>query len=61
MGITEGENEDNELFGNERLTNYFRGAEGPPWAEGLLERVYSWRGSAKVNDDLTVLEIWRDP
>ena len=60
-GITEAENEDNELFGNDRLTNYFGGAKGPPWAEGLLERVNSWRGSAKVNDDLTILEIWRDP
>ena len=60
-GITEAENEDNELFGNERLISYFGGAEGPPWAEGLLQRVNSWRGSAKVNDDLTILEIWRDP
>lgn len=60
-GVTEAENEDNELFGNDRLTDYFGEAQGPPWAEGLLERVNSWRGSAKVNDDLTILEIWRDP
>ena len=60
-GVTEAENEDNELFGNDRLTDYFGGGKGPPWAEGLLERIDSWRGNAAANDDLTVVEIWRDP
>jgi hypothetical protein len=26
-----------------------------------LERIDSWRGNAPINDDLTLLEIWRDP
>jgi sigma-B regulation protein RsbU (phosphoserine phosphatase) len=60
-GVTEAENEDDELFGNGRLTDYFGGGKGPPWAEGLLERIDSWRGNAAANDDLTVVEIWRDP
>jgi sigma-B regulation protein RsbU (phosphoserine phosphatase) len=60
-GITEAENEGSELFGNDRLTDYFEAANGPPWAEGLLERIGSWRGSAAMNDDLTIVEIWRDP
>ncbi|MGD8503581.1 MAG: SpoIIE family protein phosphatase [Syntrophobacterales bacterium] len=60
-GVTEAENEDNELFGNGRITDYFGVAKGPPWAEGLLERIASWRGNAAVNDDLTIVEIWRDP
>jgi serine phosphatase RsbU (regulator of sigma subunit) len=60
-GITEAENEGSELFGNDRLTDYFEAANGPPWAEGLLERIGSWRGSAAINDDLTIVEIWRDP
>jgi len=60
-GVTEAENEENELFGNDRLTDYLAGAKGPPWAEGLLERIDFWRGNAAANDDLTVVEIWRDP
>jgi len=60
-GITEAENEKGELFGNDRLTDYFELANGPPWAEGLLKRIDSWRGGAAMNDDLTVLELWRDP
>jgi sigma-B regulation protein RsbU (phosphoserine phosphatase) len=60
-GVTEAENEKNELFGNERMTDYFAIAKGPPWAEGLLERIGSWRGNTAANDDLTVVEIWRDP
>ena len=60
-GVTEAENEDDELFGNDRLTDYFGGAKGPPWAEGLLERIDFWRGNAAANDDLTIVEIWRDP
>ena len=60
-GVTEAENEENELFGNDRLTDYFGVAKGPPWAEGLIERIDSWRGDAAANDDLTIVEIWRDP
>ena len=60
-GVTEAENEENELFGNDRLTDYLAGAKGPPWSEGLLERIDSWRGNAAANDDLTIVEIWRDP
>ena len=60
-GVTEAENEESELFGNDRLTDYFEMANGPPWAEGLLERIDSWRGNAAMNDDLTIVEIWRDP
>ena len=60
-GVTEAENEESELFGNDRLTDYFQVANGPPWAEGLLERMGSWRGNAEMNDDLTIVEIWREP
>ena len=60
-GGTEAENEESELFGNDRLTDYFQVPTGPPWAEGLLERIGSWRGNAEMNDDLTIVEIWRDP
>jgi serine phosphatase RsbU (regulator of sigma subunit) len=60
-GITEAENEKGELFGNDRLTDYFKLATGPPWAQGLLGKIDSWRGDAVMNDDLTILELWRDP
>ena len=60
-GVTEAANKDNELFGDDRLADYFEAADGPPWAEGLLKRINSWRGNAAMNDDLTMAEIWRDP
>lgn len=60
-GVLEAKNENNELFGDERLTGYFKTAHGPPWAEGLLARIDSWRGKAAMNDDLTLVEVWRDP
>ena len=59
-GVTEAENEESELFGNDRLTDYFEVANGPPWAKNLVERIDSWRGNAAMNDDLTIMEIWRD-
>jgi sigma-B regulation protein RsbU (phosphoserine phosphatase) len=58
-GVTEAENEEGELFGHARLLDYFQKAKGP-LAKGLLEKIKSWRGKAQINDDLTVLEIWRD-
>jgi len=60
-GVIEAENEDNELFGNDRLVDYIKNAKGPPWAKGLKDSISQWRGNAKANDDLTLLEIWRDP
>jgi serine phosphatase RsbU (regulator of sigma subunit) len=59
-GVVEAENEDNELFGNDRLVSYIRDAKGPPWGKGLLDFISDWRGNSSVNDDLTILEIWRD-
>jgi len=41
--------------------DYFKNAQGPPWGKGLLDLISQWRGNAKANDDLTLLEIWRDP
>jgi sigma-B regulation protein RsbU (phosphoserine phosphatase) len=60
-GVVEAENEQKELFGNERLTKYIRNANGPPWGEGVLDEIRNWRGNARASDDLTLLEIWRDP
>jgi len=60
-GVIEAENENNELFGNGRLIDSIKNINGPPWGEGLLNTISQWRGSTEANDDLTLLEIWRDP
>ena len=59
-GLTEAENEGKELFGNERLIRYIKDKEGTHIGKGLLDEIRKWRGNANVNDDLTLLEIWRD-
>jgi sigma-B regulation protein RsbU (phosphoserine phosphatase) len=59
-GVVEAQNERNEFFGHERLTNYIINENGPPWGEGVLDEIRNWRGNAETNDDLTMLEIWRD-
>jgi len=59
-GVVEAENENKDLFGNDRLAAYIRNANGPPWGKGLLELISHWRGDSSPNDDLTILEIWRD-
>ena len=59
-GVVEAENENKDLFGNDRLAAYIRNAKGPPWGKGLLELISQWRGDSSANDDLTILEIWRD-
>ena len=59
-GLIEAENEDQELFGNERFIQYATEKKDAPVAKGLLDTIKHWRGNAVVNDDLTLLEIWRD-
>ena len=59
-GVIEAENEDKELFGNNRLVRYIEDNKGSPKGKGLLDEIRVWRGDAKVNDDLTLLEIWCD-
>jgi sigma-B regulation protein RsbU (phosphoserine phosphatase) len=59
-GVTEAENERAELFGRLRLSDHIKSAAGPPYGKGVLDAVNAWRGRAEANDDLTMLEIWRD-
>lgn len=59
-GISEAENNNHELFGTDRLINHIEYRQGPPWGQGLLDAVAAWRGGAEINDDLTILEIWRN-
>ena len=60
-GIIEARNEDNELFGIDRLVHSIKNTEGPPWGEALLDLLRRWRGNAPASDDVTLLEIWREP
>ena len=59
-GLIEAENEEQELFGNERLIRYAKDKKDRHIGEGLLDEIRKWRGNAIINDDLTMLEIWRD-
>jgi len=60
-GLTEAENVDRELFGMERLVQFIKESREVPIGKGLLDEIRRWRGNAPVNDDITLLEIWRDP
>jgi serine phosphatase RsbU (regulator of sigma subunit) len=59
-GLIEAENEGKEFFGNERLIRYIKDKKGKHIGKGLLDEIRKWRGNAIINDDLTLLEIWRD-
>ena len=60
-GVTEAENEKNELFGDQRVADHIQKVSEPPWSKMLLDAIRDWQGNAKSSDDLTILEIWRDP
>ena len=59
-GAIEARNENMELLGNGRLVDCLTNSKGPPYGKGLLEFVRRWQGNTPANDDITVLEIWRD-
>jgi serine phosphatase RsbU (regulator of sigma subunit) len=59
-GVVEAENVNNEMYGHDRMVDYIKNSKGPPWGKGLTDDIRQWRGNAVVNDDLTLLEIWRD-
>jgi len=60
-GVTEAQNDRDEFFGSQRLPQYIEANNSPPWGSKLLDEVRAWRGDAEATDDLTILEIWREP
>jgi serine phosphatase RsbU (regulator of sigma subunit) len=60
-GVTEAENQRGELFSSDRVKGHIKSASGPPYGKGLLDAVNLWRGTAEASDDLTMLEVWREP
>ena len=59
-GVLEARNEKGALFGAGRLADSIAEANGLPRSPFLLNAVRLWQGSAPVDDDLTMLEIWRE-
>jgi serine phosphatase RsbU (regulator of sigma subunit) len=60
-GVTEALNEQNEFFGSRQLADRIKSMSGPPWGRLVSDAVTAWRGNSEMSDDLTILEIWRDP
>ena len=60
-GFTEAFNESEEFFGRKQINELIRASTGPPWGKHLLEAVKKWRKTKDLDDDLTILEIWRNP
>jgi serine phosphatase RsbU (regulator of sigma subunit) len=42
------------------LADCITNLKGPPWGKDILESVRLWQGNAPANDDITILEIWRE-
>jgi serine phosphatase RsbU (regulator of sigma subunit) len=59
-GVIEASNENKEFLGNGRLVDFLTKSKGPPRGKGLLEFVRRWQGNTPANDDITILEIWRE-
>ena len=59
-GVIEARNENMELLGNGRLVDFLTNSKGPPRGKALLEVVRRWQGNTPANDDITILEIWRE-
>jgi serine phosphatase RsbU (regulator of sigma subunit) len=59
-GVIEACNENKEFLGNGRLVDFLTKSKGPPRGKGLLEFVRRWQGNTPANDDITILEIWRE-
>lgn len=56
-GVVEAENESRRMFGADNLNNCIGRRTESPWGPVLVDAVQSWRGSAEVSDDTTILEI----
>ena len=59
-GLIEAVNEKQEFFGRDRLIRHVKRKDKKTVGEGLLDEIRKWQGNTIMNDDLTILEIWRD-
>ena len=59
-GVGEAINQDGELFERNAFADYLRRQSEAPRGPSLVESVDLWQAGLEPNDDLTVLEIWRE-
>ena len=60
-GLVEAENDAGERFTDKRLVEHLKRSDGPPWGESVLQQIETWRDDCVANDDLTIMEVWRNP
>jgi serine phosphatase RsbU (regulator of sigma subunit) len=60
-GVTEAIDQQENLFGQAGIDRFVAAHQGPPWGEGLVAAVRAHSEGVAAFDDLTVVEIWRDP
>ncbi|MFV0348821.1 MAG: PP2C family protein-serine/threonine phosphatase [Halodesulfovibrio sp.] len=60
-GITEAYDAAHDLYGEERVMELLQAAGAAPYGRTLLAAVDQWQTGIPSNDDITVLEVWRDP
>jgi serine phosphatase RsbU (regulator of sigma subunit) len=60
-GLVEAENGSGAHYTRTRLVDFLKTCDGPPCGERLLQRIQAWRSGCAANDDLTIMEVWRDP
>lgn len=59
-GVTEAENQQGDMFGEERLTEYVKGRSGHSLEiilDGLLDKVRDFSGRKELGDDFTVIAL----
>ena len=60
-GVTESEDKEKNQFGRERVFECLRKENHLPRSPALLQEVINWQRNTSPNDDLTLLEVWREP
>lgn len=59
-GVTEAENQQRVQFGHHRSIKYLTEKRDLPRSYALLHEIMNWQQASDQNDDLTILEIWRE-
>lgn len=59
-GVTESENQQKIQFGSHRIIDCLKEENNFPRSYALYQKIKAWQKNTNPNDDLTILEIWRD-
>jgi sigma-B regulation protein RsbU (phosphoserine phosphatase) len=60
-GVTEAMNPSRCFFGTQGVAINSQTRVGPPWSRGLMDAIGKWCAPNAPQDDLTLVELWRDP